>query len=281
MKLTCFVLHVDSNSALHSKRFETLLTMTKARGDSLTHYVRFIGQNLAGIAVKDKSPVQIDYWKVGFYKLVAWGESRQSWGKVEYIDGTKAAVPVTFTIGHSWKLTDNQHPIRATLSKGYSTIPLHGLFAKSNCFVALWRGALLPSSVHQAPPIEMAWVFGICPQPGVAAHARTLTQVSFITRPTPSQWGELSRGFPCDCDSLPPPPPLAPFAWRCAWGSIHLVLSRMLAVQCPQELREGVGALSAPKVASPRGLPKRQSRPTGTFPCPSHALHRSWPQADL
>lgn len=98
----------------------------------MKHSRRFAGKQLAEVAVADKNPVQLDYTKIGYFKLADWDESRQCWAAVEYIDGTKVQLPVTYTIGHTWKLSDNHHPIKATLSQGYSNIPLHDLFSGSN-----------------------------------------------------------------------------------------------------------------------------------------------------
>ena len=63
--------------------------MCHDRARTLNLFKRLTGKSLADVFIEGKSPVTIDYSKIGFFALGSWNEGRSAFDVLENIDGKK------------------------------------------------------------------------------------------------------------------------------------------------------------------------------------------------
>jgi len=131
LKLLCFALHVDPGSALHSKNVTKLLELCHTRIASLLLTARISTSRLSEVIVDDKSPVTLNYCVFGHFILGDWCEQEQRWTKVSHLSGEVVPIPAKYTVTKEWEFLHNNHPIKAVLQHGFTTIPLHILFKEA------------------------------------------------------------------------------------------------------------------------------------------------------
>lgn len=131
IKLCAYLNHVELGSALPSRHWPTIKEWMKTRREQVTRHlwdtVLAAKDDLQNLI--DDETGQLNYHSIGHFRLT--GYDGKVFKSVAHPWAGKRSI-ADANVGEGWSLSGNNHNKQATLSKGWTTIPLRGLFADGN-----------------------------------------------------------------------------------------------------------------------------------------------------